>query len=153
MRTRSPLVLLAGIAVAVLWGCNSNSAGTLPDADFFVNEGQGFPLRVGETAGVQTISVVSIVRFTGVVNDSRCPENAQCEDAGFATVALSVQSALAVTDVELQVPPGGGAEMVVEELTVEVLELRPDAQEGVTIDLLDYVVVLRVRQTSDLGVT
>ena len=43
--------------------------------------------------------------------------------------------------------------MVVEELTIDVIELRPEAQEGVTIDLLDYAVALRVRQTGDLGVT
>ena len=153
MRIRTPLVLLASIAVAILWGCNSNSQGTLPDADFFVSDGQGFSMRVGETAGVQTVSAINVIRFSGVLNDSRCPASVQCVDAGFATIVLAVQSALAVTEVQIQVPPSGEAQMVVEELTIDVIELRPAAQEGVEINLLDYAVALRVRQTSDLGVT
>ncbi len=153
MRIRTHLVLLASIAVAILWGCNSNSQGTLPDADFFASDGQGFSMRVGETAGVQTVSAINVIRFSGVLNDSRCPESVQCVDAGFATIVLAVQSALAVTEVQIQVPPSGEAQMVVEELTIDVIELRPAAQEGVEINLLDYAVALRVRQTSDLGVT
>ena len=153
MLIRTPLVLLASIAVAILWGCNSSNQGTLPDADFFVSDGQGFSVRVGETAGVQTLSAVNVIRFSGVLDDNRCPENVLCVDAGFATIVLSVQSALAVTEVQIQVPPSGEAQMVVEELTIDVIELRPAAQEGVEINLLDYAVALRVRQTSDLGVT
>jgi len=150
---RTPLVLLASIAVAILWGCNSNSQGTLPEADFFVSDGQGFTLRVGETAGIQTVSAINIIRFSGVLDDSRCPENVQCAVAGFATVLLSVQSALAITEIQLQVPPGGTAQMVVEELTIDVIALNPAAEAGIEINLLDYAVALRVRQTSDLGIT
>lgn len=139
--------------MAILWGCNSNSQGTLPEADFFVSDGQGFTLRVGETAGIQTVSAINIIRFSGVLDDSRCPENVQCAVAGFATVLLSVQSALAITEIQLQVPPGGTAQMVVEELTIDVIALNPAAEAGIEINLLDYAVALRVRQTSDLGIT
>jgi len=74
-------------------------------------------------------------------------------DAGFATIVLSVQSALAVNEVQIQVPPSGEAQVVVEELTIDVLDLRPAAQEGVEINLLDYTVALRVRQTGELGIS
>ena len=153
MLIRTTLVLLASVAVSILWGCNSNSQATLPDADIFVNDGQPFSMRVGETAGIQTQSAVNVIRFSGVLDDSRCPENVQCVVAGFATIVLSVQSALAVTEVQIPIPPSGEAQMVVEELTIDVLELRPVAQDGVEINLLDYAVALRVRQTGDLGIT
>ena len=153
MLIRTPLVLLTSIAVAILWGCNSDSSATLPDSDFFVNDGQAFSMRVGETAAIQSPSAVNVVRFSGVLDDNRCPENVQCMDAGFATIVLSVQSALAVNEVQIQVPPSGEAQVVVEELTIDVLELRPAAQEGVEINLLDYTVALRVRQTGELGVS
>jgi len=68
---RTPLVLLTSIAVAILWGCNSDSSATLPDSDFFVNDGQAFSMRVGETAALQSPSAVNVVRFSGVLDDNR----------------------------------------------------------------------------------
>ena len=152
MQTRTTLVLLATTAVALVWGCTSSNQ-TLPDADFFVSDGQPFLIRVGETAGVQTAATINIVRFAGVPFDTRCPETSTCETPGFATVVLSVQSALAVSEVEINVPPEGDVTVQVEELSITVIELRPAAEEGVEINQLDYVVALRVSQTEDLGIT
>ena len=152
MRVRTPLVLLAGVAVAILWGCTSSSNQTLPDADFFVTQGTPFRIRIGESAGIQTFSTIVIVQMSDVLDDSRCPENVTCIEAGHATVRLAVQTALAVQDVDIEVPPDGNTEVVVEEVTVTVLGLLPDAQEGVTIDLLDYEIDLSVAETGDIGV-
>ena len=140
--------LAALLFVLVLTACTSQSGPELPPAEVFVNAGQQFALRVGETAGVVTSQAIALVRFNGAVQDSRCPAGVQCVTAGFATVLLSVQTALDVHDVTLDVPPDGTVEVVVDELTVKALGLRPNAQQGVTIDPLGYVVGLMVTESS-----
>ena len=144
--------LAALLSVLVLTACTSSSGTELPEADFFLSAGQQFALRVGETGGVVTSQTIALVRFNGVTQDSRCPADVQCVTAGFATVFLSVQSALNVQDVTLDVPPEGTAELVVDELTVTALGVRPNALEGVTIDPLDYVVGLTVTESGTIGI-
>ena len=151
MTARKMWSLGAAIAIAVLWGCTSNNAATLPDADFFVTEGRGFLLRIGDTAGVQTPSAIVVVTFNDVLSDSRCPEGVTCVSAGEAVVEVTVQSALNVQDIEFAVPPEGGANVVVEELTLEIVDLTPAAVEGVRIDLLDYELALVVRETGSIA--
>jgi hypothetical protein len=148
-------VLRSSFAFAVaatLVACTSNSSSQLPEADLYVAPGQLFGLRVGETAAVVASATFDLVRFNGVVNDSRCPAGVNCVTEGYATVFLSVQTALAVTDVQMPVPPGGSVERTVEELTIEIVELRPAAQEGVNIDPLAYLAGMRVRETGSIGV-
>lgn len=140
----------ASVLALVLTACTNNNTGGLPEADLYVSPGQLFPLRVGETAAVVTSAAFDLVRFSGVSNDSRCPEGVTCVTEGFATVVLSVQTALAVSDVQMEVPPGGSVQRTVEELTIEILELRPTAREGVTIDPLDYIAGMRVRETGSI---
>jgi hypothetical protein len=133
----------------ILAACTSSST-QLPDADFFVGAGQNFGLRVGDTAGVVTTTSIVLVRFNAVLDDSRCPEDVECVQAGFATVSLTVQTALEVTDTTLEVPPDGNVSVEVEEVTVDLIELRPPAQSGVTIDPLSYVTIMRVRETGSI---
>jgi hypothetical protein len=144
--------LAALLSVLVLTACTSQSGAELPEAEFFVSPGQQFPLRVGETAGVVTSQAIDLVRFNGVIQDSRCPVDVQCITAGSATVLLSVQTALNVHDVSMEVPPDGTVDVVVDELTVTALGVRPNAQQGVTIDPLDYVVGLRVSESAALPI-
>ncbi len=144
--------LAALLSVLILAACTSSSSAQLPEADFFVSAGQQFAIRVGETAGVVTSQTIDLVRFNGVTQDSRCPVEVQCVTAGFATVLLSVQSALNVQDVTMDVPPQGTVELVVEELTVTALGLRPNAQEGVTVNPLDYIVGLTVTESGGISV-
>lgn len=158
MRIRAPRVPLALIAVgtlsvlSTLSGCTGNSGPTLPDADFFVREGAPFLIRFGQTAGIQTPSTIVLVQLSDVLNDSRCPEDVECPTAGFATVRLAVQTALDVQEVDIDVPPGADVQADVEEVTITVITLRPPAQEGVTIELLDYEIGLAVVETGDLGI-
>jgi hypothetical protein len=144
---RTPLAL---VFVLVLAACTSTGGPELPEADYFVNVGQQFTLRLGETAGVVTSQTIDLVRFNGVEQDNRCPVDVQCIVAGAATVVLSVQTALAVHDVTLDVPPEGTATVVVEELTVTSFGVRPNAQQGVVIDQLDYVVGLTVTESGSI---
>jgi hypothetical protein len=138
--------------VLVLVACTTQSGPQLPEAEFFVNAGQQFALRVGETAGVVTSQAIVLVRFNGVIQDSRCPVDVQCITAGSATSLLSVQTALNVHDVTLEVPPEGTVELVVDEVTVFAVGVRPNAQQGVTIDPLDYIVGLRVTESGTIPV-
>jgi len=152
VRFRTPRVLLAVVAVAVLWGCTGNSTATLPDADFFVTQGSVFLLRFGESVGVQTPSTIVIVQLSDVLGDSRCPDNVTCVEAGHVTLRLAVQTALSVQDVEVQVPPEADVQVIVEEVTVDILGVSPAAQEGVTINILDYEFAMRVAETGDIGI-
>lgn len=144
--------LAALLFVLVLTACTTQSGTQLPEAEFFVNAGQQFGLRVGETAGVVTSLAIALVRFNGVIQDSRCPVDVQCITAGSATVLLSVQSALNVHDITMEVPPEGTVEVVVDELTVTAVGVRPNAQQGATIDPLDYVVGLTVTESSTIPI-
>ena len=152
VRFRTPRVLLVVVAVAVLWGCTGNSGATLPDADFFVTQGSPFLLRFGESVGIQTPSTIVIVQLSDVLGDSRCPDTVTCVEAGHISLRLAVQTALAVQDVDVQVPPEADVQVLVEEVTVDILAVSPAAQEGVTIDILDYEFAMRVTETGDIGI-
>ncbi len=151
MRFRTPKVLLAFVAVAVLQGCSQNTPG-LPDADFFVTQGAPFRLRFGESVGIQTPSTIVIVQMSDVLEDSRCPENVTCVEAGHVTIRLAVQTTLSVQDVDVQVPPEGDVQVVVEEVTVDIIGVLPAAREGVTIEILEYETAMRVVETGGIGI-
>jgi hypothetical protein len=110
-------------------------------------QGTPFLLRIGESVGVQTASTIVIVAVSDVLGDTRCPENVTCVEAGHVTLQIAVQTELAVQDVTVEVPPAGNVQVVVEEVTLDILGVRPDAQEGVTIGLLDYETVMSVVET------
>lgn len=148
MRLRTPKVLLVFVAVAILWGCTGNSGPTLPDADFFVVQGAPFLLRLGQSVGIQTPSTIVIVQVSDVLGDTRCPENITCVEAGHVTLQIAVQTELAVQDVIVEVPPEGNVQVVVEEVTLDILGVRPAAQDGVTINILDYETALSVFETA-----
>lgn len=107
-------------------------------------------MRIGDTAGVQTTSAIVLVRFNGVGADSRCPVDAQCTTAGSASCSLTVQTALQVHNLTLEVPPSGTVKQEVDEVTVTVVGLQPDAHVGVTINPLDYLIGLQVFETGSL---
>ncbi len=152
VRFRTPMVLLAIVAVTILWGCTGRSSPSLPDADFFVTQGSPFLLRLGQSVGVQTPSTIVIVQMSDVLGDTRCPENITCVEAGHVTLRLAVQTALAVQDVDVEVPPEGNVQVIVEEVTVDILGVRPAAQEGVTIAILDYEFAMSVAETGNIGI-
>ena len=56
--------------------------------------GSEFEIAVGQEAKVQGTSTV--IRFSGVIEDSRCPSDVQCVWAGDAVVRLSLSGAGAI---------------------------------------------------------
>lgn len=136
---------LALASVLILTSCTGSNQSAVPEADFYVSPGQTFLSRVGDVAGIITDFSVVLVSFNGVLQDSRCPEGVTCVQAGAATILLTVQTTLDLQEIELEVPPSGGAQAeVASEVLVEVGEVRPAAQEGVTIDQINYQAVMRV---------
>jgi hypothetical protein len=104
-------------------------------------------LRIGESVGVQTASTIVIVAVSDVLGDTRCPENVTCVEAGSVTLEIAVQTALAVQDVIVEVPPEGNVQVIVEEVTIDILGVRPAAQEDVSIGLLEYETAMSVFET------
>ena len=128
-----------------LVACTPSNNVSAPDADYFVNEGDLFGLRVGDTVGVVTETAVPLLRFNLVTSDSRCPADVECVAAGFATVVVTVQTALDVHERELQMPPEGEVTIEVEEMTFTFTELRPPAADGIAIDRATSVRLERER--------
>jgi hypothetical protein len=144
---RSILVPFLVLTALAPLGCTSNSGPTAPDADFFVGTNQTFALRLGDTVGIVGANAIYVVRFSSVLQDSRCPEGVNCVQAGALTIALSVQTSLSVQDITIDVPPSGGAEAeVAGELRIIVVEVAPPAREGVEIELLDYAVAINTTE-------
>lgn len=132
-------------SVLILTSCTGSNQSALPEADFYVSTGQAFISRVGDVAGIVTQFSVVLVSFNGVAQDSRCPVDVTCVQAGAATISLNVQTTLDLQQVQVDVPPSGGAQVeVASEVLIEIAEVRPAAQEGVSIDQIDYQVVMRV---------
>ena len=140
------------IYVILLVACTQGNTASTPNADFFVDEGEQFGLRIGDTVGIVTQDAVPLLRFNLVTNDSRCPIDVECVTAGFATVIVTVQTTLDVQERVLQIPAEGEATIDVEEMTFTFTELRPPAAEGIVIDQLLYALVGSGEQTRDLGV-
>ncbi len=149
---RSSVFLPSSIVACLFLGCATNPTGTQPDADFFVREGSSFVLRVGDTAGIQTLNALVLVRFSDVLQDNRCPTTLPCSDEGHATVQVAVQTALTAQEVQVDMPTNGNVDVIVEEVTIEFLRLEPIAQEDVSVPLLDYKLALRVNQTGGIDI-
>ena len=95
---RIPTWLLLGLAACAGGGMGSAPAASpsparsvgapVTGAQLLVTMGQEFPLHVGQSASVGGASAV--ITFRGVQNDSRCPADVQCVQAGNAEVMLEV---------------------------------------------------------------
>jgi hypothetical protein len=132
--------LLVSLALAAL-GCASNPP-ALPSGP--VN--QRVVLGPGETADVAGAAIG--VRFESVVNDSRCPGDATCIQAGSATVRISVLpngGGLVSYDVNtLNLPPTrhGDVTITLENLAPYPFASRPTAPS-------DYRATLRITRSQD----
>lgn len=146
--------------VALLVACTSSNQSSIPEADFYVQEDAPFGLRVGDTVGIVTQNAINLVRFDLVRSDSRCPVDVECPQAGSAILAITVQTALNVREVEFEMPPQGEVQVVVgpgegeidNELTLTFTELGPPAMEGVEIDQLQYDLRGSGKQTAGLPI-
>ena len=78
------LALLAAVALSA-GGCQSNRSPAPPQQQDQAGTGE-ITLKVGEATFVENVEI----RFSGVLEDSRCPADVQCVWAGNAKAALGV---------------------------------------------------------------
>jgi hypothetical protein len=105
--------------------------------------GQPFQVRGGQTITLANANLS--VRFTAVVQDSRCPKAVQCVWSGRAVIRLNLQSgSQPAADLDMALNLGqAGPEMTYQgyRVTLQILDPYPE-QAGQTIALGDYIATL-----------
>ncbi|WP_123027732.1 hypothetical protein [Mycolicibacterium stellerae] len=104
MRTACRLLIVTVLAAA-LTACQASREAEADPVEFAL--GQQFPLTAGQEA---TIAGENLrVRFTDVLEDSRCPTEVECFWTGQARIAIAVQPAgRAATTVDFNTNPAPG---------------------------------------------
>ncbi len=136
--SRAWILTIALLTVA----CDNTQSVNTPEADYFLFSGQSFGLRLGESAAIDGGTL--IVGFINVLADTRCPQGSECAEPGAAGVVLVVQSLTALDQIQIDVPPSGDVDVVFDGFTIYVIDVRPEAQESVVIDAIDYIIGLRI---------
>lgn len=102
--------------------------------------GSDFSAALGKPVRMDGISL----RFTKVVEDSRCPKNVTCVWQGAATVALTALVGEVPTELTLATAPAEAASKRVGVYRIELLDLAPYPDATVRRASMDYAVKLRV---------
>ena len=103
-----------------------------------------FTLKVGQEALIRPGGLR--VRFSAVLEDSRCPEGVNCIWAGNARIAAGLSGAggkPASVELNSDVEPRQQTYMSYE---VKLLDLSPRPKEGETVDKKSYVATLIVKR-------
>jgi hypothetical protein len=120
------------VVILLMVSCSSSPAA--PTAE--VPLGSEFSLKLGESAIVESTDLR--ITFLKVVNDSRCPADAVCVQAGDAVVALSVGKA----GVELR--SNSAPEAPVGSYVLRLERVEPYVYSNRTIEPGDYRAVLKL---------
>lgn len=99
-----------------------------------------FTLAPGEAARIEDTNIG--VRFTGVRDDSRCPVDVNCIQAGTAVVRITVVDASTQRDYELRTD--GRSSVRHDDLTIALVSLAPQPRSSRVIESRDYRATLRV---------
>lgn len=126
---RSQLLLMAGVAL----GCARHQPQEIA-------AGREFELAVGQRAA---LAAGPAVTFAAVVEDSRCPIDAICIQAGRAVVRLSLAAGDRTRDLLLMTRDGAAADTV-ESLEIRLLTLLPAPRAAAPTPADSYRVTLRV---------
>lgn len=137
---------MAVLAVAMT-ACQASRKAEADPVEFAL--GQQFPLNGGQEA---TIAGENLrVRFTDVLEDSRCPTEVQCFWTGQARIAVAVEHdgrAATTVDFNTNPAPGQGVQTAdVDGFTVELKALEPyprTPDEGIALE--NYTATLVVRR-------
>ena len=129
--------------LAIVTALGLLACGGQKDDEKSASVGEGVIMRIGDS--VTVVDGGLQVRFEDVVRDSRCPPDVQCIRAGEAVVVLGVTTSDGTsTRLELEVPPGGGAETTLEGHQIRVVSLEPPASSGEPLEPDAYVIDLVV---------
>jgi hypothetical protein len=146
MRAVFRCLVVAGFAVGLM-GCQASRKAEADPAE--INLGQEFALSGGQEA---TISGENLrLRFTDVLEDSRCPTEVECFWTGQARIAVAVEPpGRPATTVDFNTNPAPGQTVQTVEVggyTVELKSLAPyprTPEDGIALD--DYEATLLVRR-------
>ena len=97
-------------------------------------------LKVGQTASFEGGAVE--LRFDSVSEDSRCPVDVQCIQAGWATLSTTLRTAGSSQPLEATGP--GRPAATASGISVKVLSVEPALRSNVRIDRRGYVVGFEV---------
>lgn len=97
MKHYAPTVILIVLALSVFTGCSGTQT------DFQSPLGQEFSLAIGQTVKITGEELV--IEFVDVAEDSRCPRDVTCIQAGRAVCALRFTSGGEVTEQDI-IEPG-----------------------------------------------
>jgi hypothetical protein len=146
MKTASRWFIAAVITLAMT-ACQASRKAEADPVEFAL--GQQFPLSGGQQATIASENLR--VRFTDVLEDSRCPTEVECFWTGQARIAVAVEPAgRAATIVDFNTNPAPGQNVQtadVDGFTVELKSLEPyprTPDNGVA--LQDYTATLVVRR-------
>jgi hypothetical protein len=98
-------------------------------------------LAIGQTVAVPETSLS--LRFTGVLNDSRCPATALCIQLGEAITAFEAVTGAGTSRLELRTSDAGRVASIGGH-TIELRTLLPYPYGSAPIDLADYRATLQV---------
>ncbi|MDT5019166.1 MAG: hypothetical protein QOD39_5326 [Mycobacterium sp.] len=140
------VVALLGIALA---GCQFSQKADADPSEFILN--QIFTLGGGQEAVIrgQNLSL----RFTEVLEDSRCPKQVECFWTGQARISIVVESGKGQTTVSFNTNPAPGLNQQTADvgdyaIVLESLDPYPETPDG-GIALQDYRAMLLVRKRTD----
>jgi uncharacterized protein (DUF342 family) len=103
--------------------------------------GSEFPLAIGETASVAGENLK--VKFIEVTEDSRCPANVVCIQAGRAVMTVEVSYQDAAETLSLAEPGRSTPEITYQDYTL-VFHLEPYPVAGVEVSTGQYRLLLRI---------
>ena len=146
MRTAPRWLIVAVLALAMT-ACQASRKADADPVEFAL--GQQFPLSGGQEA---TIAGENLrVRFTDVLEDSRCPTEVECFWTGQARIAAAVEPAgreATIVDFNTNPAPGQNVQSVaVDGYTIDLKSLEPyprTPDDGVALE--EYTATLVVRR-------
>ena len=110
---------------------------TVPD----LPAGEKVTLKPGE--GFRIKSADTVVLFTGVFGESRCPADVVCVRAGQADLMLTAfKNGVPAVETLFHLPNGGTAESAVTKFTVTVHSVSPEPKSGEKPDFSQYEIVV-----------
>jgi hypothetical protein len=136
------LLSLAVLSMAL--ACRSAADGSSPTEPSNEQVGAPFDLAAGHTASLDGGSLE--LKFERVAEDSRCPVDVQCIQAGDAVVVLAVTSRGTASTIELHAGVREPREGEAGGYAVRLLDLKPVPRSTVTLRPEDYVARLEVHR-------
>jgi len=99
---------------------------------------QTVELKPGEETTYQDLTV----RFNTVIDDSRCPADATCIQAGMARISLNVSANGQEQTLEMTTPEGNASQASFAGYTIEFQDLQPFPLSSVRINPSEYTATL-----------